>query len=334
MLNRIVPQPRWMPALLGLALALTFTGCGNPASQSGAGSPDGPLQIVATTGMVRDLVENIAGDHAEVTGLMGSGVDPHLYKPTRSDLTAVLGADAVFYSGLMLEGRMADAFMQAGRDGVKVYPVTERIDESFLLEPEGFGGHWDPHVWMDVQAWSQCIKVVTDALSKLDPEHAQQYEANAEAYRAKLTELNQYVQRVIETVPEESRVLVTAHDAFNYFGRAYGIEVLGIQGISTESEAGLEDINRLVDMLVERNIQAVFVETSVSDRNVRALMEGAANRGHTVKIGGELFSDAMGPKGTYEDTYIGMIDHNATLIARGLGGEAPRRGMNSKLSVE
>jgi len=318
--------------LLTLTALVMLTGCDNAGSSS-TPAADGKLTLVTTTGMVRDLVENIAGDHANVVGLMGPGVDPHLYKPTRADLTRVLDADAVFYSGLMLEGRMADAFMQAGRDGIKVYPVTERISKSVLLEPEGFGGHWDPHVWMDVKAWANCIWVVADALAELDPDNADAYQANADAYHGRLMELDQYVRDVMGSVPEERRVLVTAHDAFNYYGRAYGVEVMGIQGVSTESEAGLEDITRLVKLLVARDIPAVFIETSVSDRNVRALVQGAESQGHAVKIGGELYSDAMGSKGTYEDTYIGMIDHNATAIARALGGAAPERGMNGKLGV-
>ncbi|MDX1682600.1 MAG: zinc ABC transporter substrate-binding protein, partial [Phycisphaeraceae bacterium] len=244
-------------------------------------------------------------------------------------------ADVIFYSGLMLEGRMTDKFMAEANRGKPVHPVTQMIDEQFLLEPEEFEGHWDPHVWMDVSAWSQCVQAVADALGseRFDPEAAQAYQERAKAYRAELEKLHAYAQKVIATIPEEKRVLVTAHDAFNYFGRAYGIEVMGVQGLSTESEAGLDDINRIVDFLVEREIPAVFIETSVSDKNVKALIEGAKARGHTVRIGGELFSDAMGTPGTYEGTYIGMIDHNATVITRALGGQAPEKGLNGKLAA-
>lgn len=293
-----------------------------------------PLQVVATTGMVADITRNVAKDHVEVQALMGEGVDPHLYKPTAADAKHILAADCIVYSGLMLEGRMADTFFKAARMGKPVYPVTELLDESFLLEPPEFEGHWDPHVWMDVDAWSQAVDAIATALCEQDPHHCKAYQMNALAYKEKLVDLNEYAKKSIASIPKVKRVLVTAHDAFNYFGRAYGIEVIGIQGLSTESEAGIDDVNRLVDMLVERGITAVFVESSVSDRNVKALIEGAASRGHEVNIGGELFSDAMGEAGTYEGTYIGMIDHNITTLTRALGGEAPVLGLNKTLVHE
>jgi len=325
--------------LIAVLLAGLF-GCGSehPAGEGASDRPDAsdagldhPYSIVTTTGMVTDLVRNVAGSHAEVTGIMGEGVDPHLYKPTRTDIVRVKEADVVFYSGLLLEGLMTDLFIKAAREGQRIHAVTELIDESYLLAPDEFAGHWDPHVWMDVSAWSQCVDVVRDALTEIDPEHADDYRANAEAYLAQLDELDAYARKTISSIPESRRVLVTAHDAFNYFGRAYDIDVVGIQGISTESEAGLNDINRLIDLVVEREIPAVFVESSVSDKNVRALVEGANSRGWSITVGGELFSDAMGPTGTYEGAYVGMIDHNVTTIARALGGEAPARGMNGKL---
>ncbi|MCG3130247.1 MAG: Periplasmic zinc-binding protein TroA [Phycisphaerae bacterium] len=289
-------------------------------------------KITATVGMVADIVREVAGDRAEVANIIGEGVDPHLYKPTRSDVAALMSADAIFYNGLMLEGKMADTLVKVATSGKKVYAVTELLDEKELLEPESLAGHFDPHVWMDASAWSKAVEAVARALSEFDPGSAATYRANAERYRKELEALHAYARKVIASIPREQRVLITAHDAFNYFGRAYDIEVLGIQGLSTESEAGLADINRLVDLIVARKIGAVFVETSVADKNVRALVEGAKARGHEVRIGGSLFSDAMGKPGTYEGTYIGMIDHNATIIARALGGEAPQRGMNGKLA--
>ncbi|HRQ71616.1 MAG TPA: zinc ABC transporter substrate-binding protein [Phycisphaerales bacterium] len=292
-----------------------------------------PLRVVATTGMVADLVRNVAGERAEVTGLMGSGVDPHLYKATRTDTAALMRADLVFYNGLMLEGKMSDALIRAATAGRKVYAVTELLDESDLLEPEEFEGQYDPHVWMDPSAWSRAFVVVRDKLTEADPAGAEHYRSNAERYAETLRELDEYAQRVLSSVPEERRVLVTAHDAFNYFGRRYGFEVVGIQGISTESEAGVRDIERIVGLIVSRRIPAVFVESTVSDRNVRALIDGARSRGWTVAIGGRLFSDAMGTPGTYEGTYLGMIDHNVTTIARALGGDAPERGMSGRLAV-
>jgi manganese/zinc/iron transport system substrate-binding protein len=242
------------------------------------------------------------------------------------------GADVVFYNGLMLEGKMGDVLVRVARQGKPVYAVTEAILEQgdYVMTDEQ--QLYDPHVWMDVSGWRRAVGVVAGALAEFDSSNAEHYHAKADAYVARLRELDGYVQRVIGSIPENQRVLVTAHDAFNYMGRAYGLEVRGIQGLSTESEAGVQDIEKLVQFLVDRDIPAVFVETSVADKNVRALVEGAKAKGHDVRIGGELFSDAMGPAGTYEGTYIGMIDHNATTIARALGGDAPRRGMQGKLS--
>ena len=288
--------------------------------------------IVTTCGMVTDIVREVAGDKAKVQGLMGEGVDPHLYKPTRDDVAKLLQADVVFYSGLMLEGRMTDTFLKVARKGTPVFAVTELLDEKLLLEPKEFAGHTDPHVWMDVKGWMDAVKVVARSLGEVDADNAGYYTKNAERYVAQLAKLNDYAKQSLGSIPKDRRVLITAHDAFNYFGRAYGIEVRGIQGISTESEAGVADINKLVDYLVERKIPAIFVESSVSDKNIKALVEGSKSRGHAVRIGGQLFSDAMGKPGTYEGTYLGMIDHNVTTIARALGGQAPERGLNGKLA--
>ena len=292
-----------------------------------------PLDVVATTGMVADVARNLAGAHAEVTQLMGEGVDPHLYKATRSDVTRMLRADLVLYNGLLLEGKLTDALVRVAGSGRPVRAVTELVDESFLLEPPEFQGLFDPHLWMDPSAWASTIDVVRDALIELDPDHAQDYRANAEAYRAALEQLDAYAMRILATVPAERRVLITAHDAFNYLGRRYDFEVQGIQGISTESEAGLRRVEQLVDILVERQIPAVFVETTIPARGVQALIAGAADRGHEVAIGGALYSDAMGPPGSYEGTYIGMIDHNVTTIAQALGGTPPAGGLNGRLAM-
>lgn len=320
---------RWM----GLCLCLlTFAGC-DSSSPGDQDSPDGRFQITTTCGMVTDIVRVVAGAHADVTGLMGEGVDPHLYKPTRNDVKQLMDADVVFYVGLLLEGRMADTFTQIARKGKPVYAVTEGLEESSLREPPEFQGHWDPHVWMDVEAWSRCVEFVAEKLAEFDPEHAADYRANADAYREELRKLDEYVRAVIASIPESQRVLVTAHDAFGYFSDAYGIPVRSVQGVTTESEAGVDDVNRLVDFLVERRLAAIFIESSVSEKNIEAIIEGAAQRGWTVRIGGELYSDAMGRPGTYEGTYLGMIDHNATLIARALGGDAPERGLHGKLNL-
>jgi manganese/zinc/iron transport system substrate-binding protein len=284
------------------------------------------LNIIATTGMVADITRRVVGEHGTVDALMGEGIDPHLYKPTAADARKILNADLIFYSGLLLEGRMTDTFLKAARLGKVVFPVTERIEETYLLEPPEFEGHWDPHVWMDVSAWGHAVDAVATALCEQDPVHCQQYKDNAKAYNKQLEGLHAYAIKSIASIPKEQRVLITAHDAFNYFGRAYGIEVVGIQGLSTESEAGIQDVNRLVNLLVDKGITAVFVESSVSDRNVIALIEGAKAKGHRVTIGGRLYSDAMGKRGTYEGTYIGMLDHNITTISIGLGGDAPSSG--------
>lgn len=287
---------------------------------------------LATTGMIGDAVKAVVGDAGKVEVLLGSGVDPHTYKPTRVDIARLSSADIVFYNGLLLEGKMTDALVRVASSGRPVIPVTEALDEKYLLEPEGFDGQYDPHVWMDAGGWKKAVEAVRDSLVKFRPALADTFRANAARYLGELDKLDKYAREILATVPKESRVLVTAHDAFNYFGRAYDFEVLGIQGISTESEAGLKRIQELVDLIVQRKIGAVFVESTVSDRNVRALIEGARARGHTVKVGGELFSDAMGQPGTYEGTYVGMIDHNATTIARALGGKTPPRGMQGSLA--
>ncbi|MEQ9617466.1 MAG: zinc ABC transporter substrate-binding protein [Phycisphaerales bacterium] len=290
------------------------------------------VNIVCTTGMIADVAREIAGDRATVTSLMGEGVDPHLYKPTRSDIAAILRADVVLYNGLLLEGKMTDAFERAQRAGRDVIAVGDTLDHGTLLEDSETVGHPDPHVWMDPTAWAKIVPSIEAALTEHDPEGGASYSERARAYTKELEALDAYADRVLGSVPESRRVLVTAHDAFGYLGRRYGMEVVGIQGISTESEAGLRDIERLVELLVTREVGAVFVESTVSDRNVKALIEGARARGHEVTIGGELFSDAMGAPGTYEGTYIGMIDHNVTTIARALGGDAPASGLNGKLA--
>ena len=324
-------------ALLTSLVALTFlAGCNTPTASDGVDksrrkNPTTPFQIVSTCGMVTDIVKQVVGAEANVTGIMKEGVDPHLYRPTSSDVKQLGEADVIFYSGLMLEGRMSDTFSRVQRTGIPVYAVTEGIDPSLLREPPEFAGHWDPHVWMDVQAWSACVSQIADALSEFDPAHKETYEKNAAAYRNELTTLDDYVRKAIASIPDSQRVLITAHDAFGYFSRAYQIEVKSVQGLSTESDADLKHINELVEFICTRKIQAIFVESSVSDRNIKAILEGCGQRGWKVKIGGSLFSDAMGAPGTYRGTYSGMMDHNATVITRALGGQVPEKGLKEKL---
>lgn len=311
--------------VLVLLIGLSFASCGAGSDASAdVGAEGQPYRIVCTVGMITDVVRNVAGDYAEVEGIIGEGVDPHLYKPTRGDVVRLSQADVVFYNGLLLEGKMTDVLVRVASTGKPVKAVTEAILEEtdYLMEKDDGSEHTDPHVWMDVSGWLRAVPVVAETLAAYDPEHAEVYRANADSYMTELRALDAYAKAAMATIPEGQRVLVTAHDAFNYLGRAYGIEVRGIQGVSTESEAGVRDLEDLVDFIVDRKIPAVFVETSVAEKNVRALVEGSQARGHDVEIGGSLFSDAMGQPGTYEGTYIGMIDHNVTTITNALGGEA------------
>ncbi|NNF23705.1 MAG: zinc ABC transporter solute-binding protein [Rhodobacteraceae bacterium] len=292
----------------------------------------GRLSVVATTGMIADTARRIGGDVVDVRALMAPGVDPHAYRQTRSDIVAMVRADQVLAHGLYLEAQMENFLEDLGRRR-NVARVGEAVPEDLLLGHESYADKFDPHVWMDPVRWSLVAMRIRDVLSAARPDDAALFAGNTDSFLGELTVLRDYSETVLATVPETRRVLLTAHDAFRYFGAAYGFEVLGIQGISTESEAGLNRIGVLVDTIVARDIGAVFVESSVSDRNIRALIEGAAARGQKTTIGGELFSDAMGPEGTYEGTYLGMIDHNVTTIAAALGGSVPPRGMSGRLSA-
>ncbi|SEB43708.1 manganese/zinc/iron transport system substrate-binding protein [Nitratireductor aquibiodomus] len=311
------------------ALAATALGAMNLVTTASAQEK---IDVVATTGMIANAARQVGGDLVNVKALMGPGVDPHAYRQTRTDISAMTNADLVLWHGLFLEAQMQD-FMHDLSEKRNVVAVAEGLPRNMLLSHDDYDDKFDPHVWMNPNLWSKVVISVRDALAETNPEQADAFKANAAKHLDDVAQLANYSTKVLSSVPAESRVLLTAHDAFNYFGSAYGFEVMGIQGISTESEAGLNRIAELVDLLVNRDIGAVFVESSVSDRNIRALIEGAAAKGHDVVIGGELFSDAMGPDGTYEGTYIGMIDHNTTIITRALGGEAPERGMADRLAV-
>jgi manganese/zinc/iron transport system substrate-binding protein len=284
--------------------------------------------IVATTGMVADLARRISG--ADVQAIFGPGVDPHGHRPTRSDILALSRGDVVFYSGLHLEAQLLDLLADMAAQS-RVVAVGDGLDPALLLTDPAFNGFPDPHVWMDPMLWAKAAQVVADTLT--DMAYPADIATNTTQLLADLAALDSYARGAIASIPVQARVLITAHDAFNYMGRAYGLEVQGIQGISTESEAGVARIRDLVDLIVARRVPAVFVESSVSDRSVRALIEGAAEAGHVVTIGGELYSDAMGPDGSYEGTYIGMIDHNVTTIARALGGTVPVAGMAGRLGA-
>lgn len=325
--------------LWAVAFATCFlvAGCGFAARVDPATSPGQPgdrLKIVATTGLVADLVREIVGDAAEVTSLMGPGADPHLYKPTRNDVRRLLDADVIIYTGLGLEHRMQETIEQIGRSGRRVFAVTDGLDRTALRAIGVGSGQYDPHVWMDVRLWSECTSATATALSDIAPEHADAWTQRTEAYRGRLTELDRYIAETIATIPADRRVLVTAHDAFGYFAARYGLEVHSVQGVSTDSEAGVQDINALVSFIVERKIPALFLESSVSPKSLQAVLEGGRSRGLAVALGGTLFSDALGPTGTYEGTYLGMLDANATRIASALGGTPPSGGWQGKLTPE
>lgn len=300
-----------------MALLLILAGC---SSGQTATDDNGKISVVTTVGMITDVARNVGGEHVEVVGLMGAGVDPHLYKATESDVSKLLNAQIVFYNGLFLEARLEDVFEQMAESKPTI-PVGEAVPEADRLASPQYEEHFDPHIWMDVKNWMLIVGQIRDELIAFDPDNEADYRANADAYLAQLQELEAWVQEQVATVPEGQRLLVTAHDAFNYFAKGYAFEVYAPQGISTESEAGVEDIRRTIDIVVERNIPAIFVESSVPPDVVEAIVEGAKARGHDIRIGGELFSDAMGEEDTPEGTYIGMIRHNVSTITSALRGE-------------
>ena len=305
--------------LLCLIVLLVGIGC-DPKGQ-----PDAPVagkyRVVTTIGMITDIVKNVGGDRVEVIGLMGPGVDPHLYQASAGDVQKLSSARLIFYNGLHLESKMADILAKMSGN-TKTVAVTDAVDRNLLLTPPEFEGQYDPHLWFDVTLWMEAVGRVRDALSEFDPDNTLQYWSNAERYFAKLAELHEYVKTQAERVPTEQRVLVTAHDAFNYFGKAYGFEVRGLQGISTATEAGIADVQALATFIAERRIPAIFVESSVSSRSLEAVKAAVKSKGFNVEIGGELFSDAMGNEGTPEGTYIGMVRHNIDTIVKALIGES------------
>lgn len=311
--------------LMGLFPVLSGCLPGPDPSTTGrrATEDQGPFTVVVTTGMVADLVSHVTGRRAEVRGLMGPGVDPHLFRPTSDDIGQLMQADVVFYSGLLLEGGLQAALERAARSGKPVQAVTDNLSEELLRHPAEFAGHPDPHVWHDAALWARCLDTVVETLSRFDPHHAAQYRKNASRYRAELLELDRLVQDGIRTIPEERRYLVTAHDAFGYFCRAYGLQERSVQGLTTESEPAVQDINALIDFLVERQIPAIFQEETVNIAHIRAVIEGARRRGWTVRIHGPLYSDSLGAAGTEMGTYAGMMRHNVATIIDGLGGTVP-----------
>ena len=300
--------------LLITLFALVLSGCSQQTSTSDT------LNVVSTTGMINDIVKNVGGSHVEAVGLMGAGVDPHLYKASEGDVSLLSSADIIFYNGLHLEAKMTDILEKMGEQR-SVVAVTNHLDRAILRTPPEFNGQYDPHVWFDVTLWMKAVEQVRDTLVEKDPANADEYQQNTAVYLKKLEELHVYVQKQANTISPEQRVLVTAHDAFGYFGRQYGFDVKGLQGISTASEAGAKDVSQLADFIAERKLNAIFVESSVPQKNVEALQEASHSRGWDVAIGGQLYSDAMGDAGTFEGTYIGMVTANINTIANALKGK-------------
>lgn len=293
---------------------VSLVGCSNSEVSKDEGEK---IRVTTTIGMINDIVTNIGGEHVETIGLMKSGVDPHLYKASQGDIKKLENADLIFYNGLHLEGKMVDIFKKMAKNKPTI-AVTKNIPEENLRSTnEGTQDH-DPHVWFNVAHWISAAETVKEELIKFDPDHEEDYLNHAEIYIGKLKELDRYVKDQIATIPEQSRILVTAHDAFGYFGEAYGIQVMGLQGISTASEYGSRDVIELRDYLVKNKIKAVFVESSVPKKAIEAVIQGAKEKGHEIQIGGELFSDAMGEEGTVEGTYIGMVRHNVDTVVNAL----------------
>ncbi|SDJ99912.1 metal ABC transporter solute-binding protein, Zn/Mn family [Alkalibacterium thalassium] len=309
---------KWVKGLALMAGVVSLAACGN--EQTDEVSEDNPLNVVATTSMIADLMETIGGEKVSVEGLMGPGVDPHEYQPSTSDVNAMQEADIVAYNGLMLEAGFVEAFEQLDERGVSTIVMADALNEGDLLVPEEDEEdlEYDPHIWFSVSHWETITTYVADQLSEKDPDNEDYYQANAEAYLVELGELRTYIEERIEEVPEQSRYLVTAHDAFQYFGEEFNFEVVGLQGLNTQTEAGTGDISQLADFLVDNEINAVFVESSVSPRNIEALIEAAGSRGHEVVNAGELYSDALGSEEDDAETYIKMYRANIDTIVDGL----------------
>jgi manganese/zinc/iron transport system substrate-binding protein len=316
-MEKLVYQNRKVFLICLLIFANALAGCASTSS----GEDNGKIQIVTTIGQIADAAEIIGGDLVEVNALMGAGVDPHLYVATEGDVSLLQEADIILYNGLFLEANMNDILEQLAERKTAV-AVSETIDPSRLLVSPIYEDEHDPHVWFDLDLWSISVAAVRDTLVEFDPDNAAIYEANAEVYLAEIAELDSYVRGQAERLSPEQRLLITAHDAFNYFGRAYGFEVLGLQGISTQSEAGTGDVQELAAVILERQVPAIFVESSVPVRNVEALQEAVRAQGFDVVIGGSLFSDAMGTPGTAEGTYLGMVRYNIDTIVSALLGES------------
>ncbi|HUH46015.1 MAG TPA: zinc ABC transporter substrate-binding protein [Arenibacter sp.] len=297
-----------------LVLLIAMVGC-----KGGTKKDDhGKLKVVTTTSMLTDLLQQIGGDAIQVEGLMGSGVDPHLYKASEGDVNKLYTADIVFYSGLHLEGKLVDIFEKMERQHKKTVALAEILDKDELLSSEYFASSYDPHIWFNVQFWKKIAQYATEKLQEADPGNADLFATNSKRYLQELDALENEIRETIGTLPREKRILVTAHDAFNYFGEAYGFQVLGLQGISTATEAGVQDVQKLSEFIIQNKVKSIFIETSVPRRTIEALQAAVVSKGHAITIGGSLYSDALGTKGTVEGTYIGMFKHNVNTIVEAL----------------
>jgi manganese/zinc/iron transport system substrate-binding protein len=279
---------------------------------------NGKLKVVTTTTMITDLVKNLGGDAIELQGLMGSGVDPHLYKASEGDVSKLFNADIIFYNGLHLEGKLVDIFEKMNTQGKSTHALGAQLDPKGLIGSDYFASNYDPHIWFELDYWKKITTYVTDQLIQANPENKELFVQNKISYLEQLEALDKELSSTINELPKEQRILVTAHDAFNYFGRKYDFQVVGLQGLSTATEAGVQDVQRLTDFIIENNIKAVFIESSVPKRTVEALQAAVQSKGYEVMIGGELYSDALGSAGTAEGTYIGMYKHNVNTIVKAL----------------
>lgn len=276
------------------------------------------LNVVTSTTMITDMVKHIGGDKIEVQGLMGSGVDPHLYKASEGDVTKLSEADVIIYNGLHLEGKLESIFKKMQASKKEVIAVTEAIDHMQLIRSENFASSFDPHIWFHIDFWIACTRYTATELAKIDKINAEVYNNNAQIYINQLKALKIENELLVNSLPAEKRILITAHDAFNYFGKLYNFEVVGLQGLSTATEAGVKDVQNLANLIIEKEVKAVFVETSVPKRTIEALQAAVKAKDHDVVIGGELFSDALGTPNTPEANYVGMYKHNIATIVNAL----------------
>jgi len=298
--------------ILTLMMSILLTGC------TDAKKDDGTFRIVTTTSMITDLVKNVGGDKVSVTGLMGAGVDPHLYKASEGDVSKLSQADMILYNGLHLEGKLVEVFENMQRQKINTIAISDALDKKDLIGSILFASNYDPHIWFAVENWEKATQFVADELSKALPEHREEFQANAKRYLGALKALKAELREEINTLPEEQRRLVTAHDAFNYFGRSFGFDVVGLQGISTATEAGVQDVQKTASYIIEHKVKAIFIESSLPKRTVEALQAAVNSKSHQVAIGGTLFSDALGNPGTPEGTYIGMFHYNVKTMVNSL----------------